>query len=376
MNNYLNHTEAKRLEQLQQERMTGQCDSACETEIKGLETLDRQRNQQLAACEGQNTPQCTKAVADVRQAAAEYVRANAMDQGLTVVYATEHNETIQLAKSTLGDYTVWNVVKGAADSTVEGIKGLAGAAYTGFKAVTGDEQASAQAKAGLGAAWDFVSEPDNWPQLLGAMSPEQREQLAVAYETGNGKAVASTLGEVLSNLPVGGGAGTIKKVTTLADMAEDAARLGQLVQRADVDRVVQVPAGSKGNWDPTINTGKGGSLTPNTAYLLDNGHAYITDASGRVKEVTGELNSTTMDRNPYQQLCSGQSGCTGDDGGHLIASSLGGAGDSVNMVPQASTLNRGDWKAMENFLRGEIGAGKNVTVKIEVGYPAGGWCST
>ena len=79
-----------------------------------------------------------------------------------------------------------------------------------------------------------------------------------------------------------------------------------------------------------------------------------------------------MDRNGYQQLCAGKSGCVGDDGGHLITSSLGGAGDRINMVPQAATLNRGDWKAMENELRDFVSAGKNVTVKIEVGYPAGG----
>ena len=79
-----------------------------------------------------------------------------------------------------------------------------------------------------------------------------------------------------------------------------------------------------------------------------------------------------MDRNGYQQVCSGQSGCVGDDGGHLIASSLGGAGDRVNMVPQASTLNRQDWKAMENFFRSELEAGKTVNVKIDVGYPASG----
>ncbi|THF59460.1 hypothetical protein E6O51_15840 [Pseudothauera rhizosphaerae] len=61
----------------------------------------------------------------------------------------------------------------------------------------------------------------------------------------------------------------------------------------------------------------------------------------------------------------------GDEGGHLIASSLGGAGDKINIVPQASTLNRGDWKAMENELRDALKAGKEVSVKIEVGYPVG-----
>ena len=104
--------------------------------------------------------------------------------------------------------------------------------------------------------------------------------------------------------------------------------------------------------------------------MLDNGHAYITDAAGRVKEVTGDLNLTAMDRNLYQQCTTGKCGNVGDEGGHLIASSLGGAGDKINIVPQAATLNRGDWKAMESQLRDALNAGKDVSVKIEVGYPS------
>jgi filamentous hemagglutinin len=133
--------------------------------------------------------------------------------------------------------------------------------------------------------------------------------------------------------------------------------------------VIKVPAGSKGNWDGRIN---GGKLEPNTLYRLDNGHVYKTDGAGRVNLVEGDLSKTTMDRNTYQQRCSGKSGCVGDDGGHLIASSLGGSGDRINLVPQASTLNRGDWKAMERELAGYLKEGKNVSVKIDVGYPSSG----
>lgn len=39
------------------------------------------------------------------------------------------------------------------------------------------------------------------------------------------------------------------------------------------------------------------------------------------------------------------------------------------MVPQARTLNRGDWKAMENFARKELEAGKNVSIKVDLKYP-------
>lgn len=56
----------------------------------------------------------------------------------------------------------------------------------------------------------------------------------------------------------------------------------------------------------------------------------------------------------------------------MIASALGGSGDRINMVPQASTLNRGDWKAMENELAGYLKQGKEVSLKVEIGYPAGG----
>jgi len=148
--------------------------------------------------------------------------------------------------------------------------------------------------------------------------------------------------------------------------------LAEIAARDDVERIIQVPVGSKGDWDSRINTGVSGRLESNTAYMLDNGHVYVTDANGLVKEVNGQLSLQNMDRNGYQQRCAGHSGCSTDHGGHLLASSLGGAGDRINMVPMDSTLNLGSWRAMENFLRSELNAGKKVEVSIEIGYPAGG----
>jgi hypothetical protein len=63
---------------------------------------------------------------------------------------------------------------------------------------------------------------------------------------------------------------------------------------------------------------------------------------------------------------------TGDEGGHLIASAQGGAGDQINIVPQDRTLNRGAWRDMEKYLKQELDAGKSVTTKIEAGYPPDG----
>lgn len=46
--------------------------------------------------------------------------------------------------------------------------------------------------------------------------------------------------------------------------------------------------------------------------------------------------------------------------------------DKINLVPQAASLNRGPWANMEAELREALAAGKEVKVKIDVGYPAGG----
>ncbi len=123
---------------------------------------------------------------------------------------------------------------------------------------------------------------------------------------------------------------------------------------------------SKGDWDKRIN----GNLEPNAVYKLDNGHTYVTDESGRVMNVGGNLGGVKLDRNTYQQRCVGQSECsTGYDGGHLIASHLGGAGDKINLVPMATDLNRIDYRAMERELGAALDAGKSVNIKIDVLYP-------
>lgn len=132
---------------------------------------------------------------------------------------------------------------------------------------------------------------------------------------------------------------------------------------------IEVPAGSKGDWDKRIN----GGLEPNAVYKLDNGHTYVTDESGRVMNVGGNLGGIKLDRNTYQQRCVGQSECsTGYDGGHLIASHLGGAGDKINLIPMTRDLNRVDYRAMERELGAALDAGSSVNIKIDVVYSNSG----
>lgn len=44
----------------------------------------------------------------------------------------------------------------------------------------------------------------------------------------------------------------------------------------------------------------------------------------------------------------------------------------INIVPQASKLNRGDWRKMEDELRQALKEGKSVNVKIDIVYPSTG----
>jgi len=165
--------------------------------------------------------------------------------------------------------------------------------------------------------------------------------------------------------PVGDGAAAAIRAAKAAHQAGNATEATKQLQNAQ--KIIEDKVGSKGSWSTGIN----GQLEGHSQYRLNNSHVYNTDGLGRVKSVEGDLSLTTMDRNKYQQCLTGKCGEIGDQGGHLIASTLGGAGDRINIVPQAATLNNGTWKAMENQFKAALDAGKKVSIKIEVGYPAG-----
>ena len=116
---------------------------------------------------------------------------------------------------------------------------------------------------------------------------------------------------------------------------------------------------------------------PNSRYSV-NGYYYETDEFGRVIEASGDLRLETAPRNTGQQVEVGHEGVprpngneygVTDDGGHLIGSRFGGAGEAINMLPQNSALNRnGRWKQLENFWAERINAGETVHVEISPIY--------
>jgi hypothetical protein len=119
--------------------------------------------------------------------------------------------------------------------------------------------------------------------------------------------------------------------------------------------------------------GKNGrkELKPNVEYTSQGGHKYTTDDMGRIDSVEGTLTKNKVKRNEYDQKIVGREDrLLTDDGGHLIASVFEGSGDLDNLVPMNSTLNRGDWKAMENSWSRALSGDppKAVQVKIEPIY--------
>lgn len=84
------------------------------------------------------------------------------------------------------------------------------------------------------------------------------------------------------------------------------------------------------------------------------GEEYYIDSRGRPSQaITSIPPVSTAPRSTSCQASVGQWGDSEDspndyDGGHLIASQLGGWGARLNLVPQLVNLNRGNWAQVEN----------------------------
>ncbi|MBC3812164.1 DNA/RNA non-specific endonuclease [Undibacterium aquatile] len=107
----------------------------------------------------------------------------------------------------------------------------------------------------------------------------------------------------------------------------------------------------------------------------DGGVNAITDSQSRVISAERTISSTAAPRSSIQttigwlgRLEEGKT--TGYDGGHLIASSLGGPGTWGNMVPQDYIENRwGDWRKYEREVKAVIAkTGSPPILKVQLGY--------
>lgn len=57
-----------------------------------------------------------------------------------------------------------------------------------------------------------------------------------------------------------------------------------------------------------------------------------------------------------------------DDGGHIVGRVLGGAEGAENLVPMRRTINRGDYKKMENEIARSAKDGKEITMEVQMQY--------
>jgi Bacterial EndoU nuclease len=263
-NNYLKHAEALRLQALQDQKARGQCAAQCQQDIQDLQALSKLRDERLAACDGNTSVECNTARQEVRSAAAEYIRKNITGLPNTLTldtpYQNERADTLQQADATLNGSKTLGAVQGAADTIADGIVALGKLLLTTTGSAFGDTQSQLDLRNGAGAAWDFVKDPANWPQILGAMGASDRENLARAYEAGDGTAVGRIMGAQILNLPGGGGAaGTIKKIDKFVVAAEDVAKAGSKLPNSPVDIAHTIGA------DYNARTGKvtGGHSTLN-----------------------------------------------------------------------------------------------------------------
>lgn len=170
----------------------------------------------------------------MRSTAAGYIRANqtalAFDE-----YAQQRTKTEQLAQESMSGVRL-ATLEAYGQTVVDGVKAVASGAMVGLQALLSDPQSREQVKEGSQKAFTYVSEPANWPYLLGAMTPAAREQLAAAYERGDGKEVGRLLGEQFANMPIPVvGMGSVKKISKVVDIAEDGEKLAFKIKTSPVD---------------------------------------------------------------------------------------------------------------------------------------------
>ncbi len=244
-NNYLTHQEANRYAALQEKKMLGRCDAACDSELKTLVATDKQRDAQLAACNGIQSRTCTTIRQELRSTAAGYIRANQTTDRYGD-YDQQKLKTEQLAQESMGGVRR-ETIEGYGQTVVDGVKATASGALVGLQALLGDPHSREEVAEGAQKAFKHLSKLENWYYLLGAMIPETREQLAVAYERGDGKEVGRILGEQFANMPVGGGGlGTVKKISRIVDISEDGGKLASKLKISPVDLDYGVGIRTKG----------------------------------------------------------------------------------------------------------------------------------
>lgn len=101
-----------------------------------------------------------------------------------------------------------------------------------------------------------------------------------------------------------------------------------------------------------------------------NGSKYHLDEKSRIVKCEAKLQYTEDNiRNTKEQMeAGGEERKADDDGGHIVGRVLGGAEGAENLVPMRRTINRGDYKKMENEIARNVKDGKEAELEVQMVY--------
>lgn len=104
-----------------------------------------------------------------------------------------------------------------------------------------------------------------------------------------------------------------------------------------------------------------------------NGNTYKTDKHANIISCDAKPKYTPDGvRNTKEQMeTGGEERREDDDGGHILARIIGGSEGIENLVAMRRTLNRGDYKRMENEIVKALQDGKEVKMHIDLEYEDG-----
>ena len=147
----------------------------------------------------------------------------------------------------------------------------------------------------------------------------------------------------------------------LSDRTEDANQESDYSEKREPNSTYEF----NGNTYETDDNGqtykKNGEILPNIEYTV-NGNTYKTDERGNKVscDSTPEYTEDGSRNMKEQKESGGEERQDDDDGGHIIARILGGAEGEENLVPMRRTINRGDYKRMENEISKALQEGKRL----------------
>ena len=133
------------------------------------------------------------------------------------------------------------------------------------------------------------------------------------------------------------------------------------------------------------------SLATNATYIVNdagNTHVFYTDAKGRVMKTEHRVKAIFLQRKNTEQtkalMCKEEDMApynlfagtgkrapiqTRDEGGHILADSIGGIPEAINIFPQAYVVNHSSkWRSMETTIKKAIKESKKVEIKTKFNY--------